>query len=126
VAEQGSIDLKDLTDGEQLALAALLRLLVRLDGQFSDAEQEALGEIALDFGEKRFWKVMEDAAQNAPDGDAIRTLARGITRQPARDLIYGLVLGVAMSDVIQGGESTLLEWLRSEWKIDEASPAYRD
>ena len=120
------IQLKDLAETEQLALGALLRLLVRLDGQFSEAESEALQEIALDFGEKRFWKVMEDAAQKSPNEEAIRVLAAGVSRQPARELIYGLVLGVAMSDVIQGRESSLLEWLRKEWKVDEASTAYRD
>jgi hypothetical protein len=99
---------------------------VRLDGQFSDAEQEALGEIALDFGEKRFWKVMEEAAQKVPDEGSIRAIALSVARQPVRELIYGLVLGVAMSDVIQSGESSLLEWLRTEWNIDEASTAYRD
>jgi hypothetical protein len=113
------IGLKDLSEEEQLALAALLRLLVRLDGQFSEAEQEALEEIALDFGEKRFWKVMDDAASKAPDEDGVRRAARAVTRRAACELIYGLLLTVAQSDVIQGRESSLLEWLKTEWKLEE-------
>ncbi len=124
--DQPIIDFKDLDENEQLALAALLRLLVRMDGQFSQAEQEALQEIALDFGEKRFWKVMEEAASKAPDEARIRAVAQSVTRLSARELIYGAVLGVAMSDVIQGGETSLLDWLRAEWKLDDSSPAYRD
>jgi hypothetical protein len=117
--------LKDLDEPEQLALAALLRLLVRLDGEFSAGEQGALEEIALDFGEKRFWKLMDEASQRAPDEPGIRAVALGVSRVQARELIYGLLLGVAQSDVIQGRESSLLEWLRAEWKLDELPEPYR-
>jgi uncharacterized tellurite resistance protein B-like protein len=123
--EESEIGLKDLSDDEQLALAALLRLLVRLDGEFSESEQEALEEIALDFGEKRFWKVMEDAASKASDEDGIKRVAQAVVRTPARELIYSLLVDVAQSDVIQGRESWLLEWLRTEWKIDEVATPYR-
>jgi hypothetical protein len=117
--------LKELEPHEQLALAALLRLLVRLDGEFSAGEQAAVEEIALDYGERRFWKLMDEAAQKAPDEQGIRTAALSVVRPPARELIYGLLLGVAQSDVIQGRESSLLDWLRAEWRLDELPEPYR-
>jgi hypothetical protein len=117
--------LRDLGESEQLALCALLRLLIRLDGQFSDAEQEALQEIALDFGERRFWQVMEDAASKAPDDESVRALALGITRPGVRELVYGVILHVAQSDVAQGRELGLLDWLRSEWKLEDDTSPYR-
>ena len=123
---EAEVGLKDLSDEELLAMAALLRLLVRLDGQFSDAEQEALQEIALDLGEHRFWKAMEDAGQRAPDEESIRHLTASVARRGARELIFGLVLGVAQSDVVQAGESSLLQWLKSEWKLDDLPGAYRE
>jgi hypothetical protein len=36
-----------------------------------------------------------------------------------------LLLDVAQSDVIQGRESSLLEWLETEWKLDEVRTPYR-
>jgi uncharacterized tellurite resistance protein B-like protein len=125
VESQSDFGLKDLAEHEQVALAALLRLLVRLDGEFSAGEQAAVEEIALDFGEKRFWKLMDDAAQMAPDEQGIRSMALRVVRPSARELIYGLLLGVAQSDVIQGRESSLLDWLRAEWKLDELPEPYR-
>lgn len=125
VEEQPEIGLKDLSDDEQLALAALLRLLVRLDGEFSEAEQEALEDIALDLGEKRFWQVMEEAAHRASDEDGVRRVALGVSRLSARELIYGLLLDVAQSDVIQGRETSLLDWLKREWKLDDGAAPYR-
>lgn len=126
VEGEPAIGLKDLTDDEQLTLAALLRLLVRLDGRFSEAEQEALQEIALDFGERRFWKVMEEAGTRAPDEDSIRRLTAGVSRAGARELLYGLLLAVAQSDVIQGSESSLLDWLRTQWQLDRTPDPYRE
>jgi len=110
---------------EQLVLAGLLRLLVRLDGKFSDEEQEALEELASDFGEKSFWQLMDEAGRRLPDEAAIRACAGSIGNVEARELIYGLVLNIARADCIQGREQTLLDFLRETWKLDEAGQAYR-
>ena len=103
---------------EQLVLAALLRLLVRLDGKFSDAEQEALEDIATDFGEKTFWQLMDEAGRRLPDEAAIRAGVGRVASADARELIYKLVLGVAQSDLIQGREQGLLDMLRASWQLD--------
>lgn len=112
---------KDLGPNDQLALAALLRLLVRLDGKFSDEEQAALEEIALVYGEKTFWQMMDEAGRKLPDEAAIRKHATSVTDPGARSLIFACILGVARADSVQGREQGLLEWLRSEWKLGDSA-----
>lgn len=112
------LELGQLAPSDQLVLAALLRLLVRLDGQFSDAEQAALEDIALDFGEKTFWQLMDQAGRALPDDESIRKAASAVADPAARELIYARVLDVARSDTIQVREAGLLEWLQWAWKLD--------
>ncbi|MEZ4227278.1 MAG: hypothetical protein R3B13_40450 [Polyangiaceae bacterium] len=117
--DHDSLPLKELGATDQVALAALLRLMVRLDGRFTDAEQEALGDLALSMGERRFWQVMDEAAQRLPDEESIRAAATGVTDQSAREVLYVALLRVAESDVIQATEAGLLAWLREQWAISE-------
>ncbi len=121
MSDHAPLPLKDLAPSDQLALAALLRLLVRLDGHFTAGEQEELGDLALSMGERRFWQVMDQAAQTLPGEANIREAARGVTDQAARELLYVALVRVAESDVIQASEAGLLEWLRTEWGIIETS-----
>ncbi|MBI3203207.1 MAG: hypothetical protein HYZ29_16835 [Myxococcales bacterium] len=116
---------RSLEAGEQLVLAGLLRLLVRLDGKFSDEEQAALEELASDFGEKTFWQLMDEAGRKLPDETAIRERVGLVRGEEARTLIYKLVLEVARADCIQGREQGLLDWLREVWKLDETGSPYR-
>lgn len=113
------LPLKDLAGNDQVALAALLRLMVRLDGRFTDAEQEALGDLALAMGERRFWQVMDEAAQRLPDEESIRKAATQVTDQTSRETLYVALVRVAESDVIQSTEAGLLAWLREQWSIIE-------
>ena len=116
---------RGLDADEQLVLAGLLRLLVRLDGKFSDEEQAALEELAGDFGEKTFWHLMDEAGRKLPDEASIRDRVSVVRNDEVRALIYGLVLTVAQSDCIQGREQGLLDWLRESWKLDETGAPYR-
>jgi hypothetical protein len=119
VTENTELPLGDLAAPEQLALAALLRLLVRLDGQFTSEEQEALQDLALTMGERQFWRVMDEAGQTLPDDESIRQSALSVTNQASREIIYMALLRVAESDVIQTREASLLDWLLEHWGLKE-------
>lgn len=116
-----SAGIKNLSASDQLALAGVLRLLVRLDGKFSENEQEALEDIAVEFGQKMFWQLMDEAGRKLPDDAAIREAALGVSVE-ARSIIFECILGVARSDTIQVREMALLDWLRENWKLDQGSP----
>lgn len=126
-----------LTSEELLAFAGLVRWLVRLDGQFSEDEEAAIEEVAVDLfsggategpyrgaaetanaaAPEAIWDLIERAGELLPDEEALRRLARGVTRQEARERIYGALYVVASSDVISKQEWPFLEWLEKEWGV---------
>ena len=52
------------------------------------------------------------------DEEAAKKFLTTITRPEARDLIFGAVMGAAMTDTIEGHESTILDWVAKEWKLE--------
>ncbi len=110
--------LDDLTHAEQLVLGGLLRLLLRSDGQFSEAEEATLGRI----GERiagdaaRLWKAISQSAQAYPDDAAIRASAKSVDRREARLMIRALMEEVAAGDSITEPEQQLLSWLHELWR----------
>src|SRR5690349_16798165 len=121
-------DLEQLTSEELLVLAALLRCVIRIDRQFTAPEQEAVERIAMQvaapgprppgegvfrkastplepLGADRLFELIELAGEELPDDDAIREAALAVTRQEAREVIYGLVWEVAAADFAVRGES---------------------
>jgi hypothetical protein len=141
-------ELEQLTSEELLVLAALLRCVIRIDRQFTAPEQEAVGRVAMrvaappegedpeattpyresaralePIGEERLFELIELAGEELPDDDSIREAALAVTRQEAREAIYGLVWEVAASDVAFRGESKLLDWLIGAWNLPVESPA---
>lgn len=121
----GEFGPKDLSPAEQLVLAALLRMAVRLDGKFSEAEREVLEDLALDFGEKTFWQLMDEAGRTLADDRSIRDAALGVENQPARELIFQLVWTVTSSDSVQSKEQALLDWLKESWQLQPDGGPYR-
>jgi hypothetical protein len=130
-----------LTSAEALALAGLARLLIRMDGRFTDAEREALSDVATSIavvadeaaaiepyrggasapspiGEEALYALLDRAGEELVNDAAVRAAALRVTRQEARATIHALLFEVAASDVISAGESTLLDWLAEQWELD--------
>lgn len=115
----------ELSHAELLALGGLLRLLVRLDGRFSDAEREALRQVAsmvgeagaAPIGEERLFAILDEAASTLTDDEALRSAALGVTRPEARGAIHAAVTFVANVDVAPDRELSLLDWLAREWNL---------
>lgn len=135
-------DVEQLSGSELLALAALLRTAIRQDGAFSDDERAILSRIALavgsseggetpasmsafrqtsrrtgPIGEAGLYELLDLAGTELPNDDAIKEAVRAVTRQDARETIYGLVFEIASSDTVQHSENRLLDWLVEEWEL---------
>jgi hypothetical protein len=103
--------LADLTDEEALAFAALVRALVRSDGEVTELEREVLADIAVEFGEDRFWDWMERAGEQIEGREAIEAAARKVESMSARELIFAALGDLAMADSIGQAEAEVLDWL---------------
>ena len=52
------------------------------------------------------------------DEQTLRKFLSTISRQEAREVIYGTVIEAAMTDTVDGRESALLDWLAGEWNVE--------
>ena len=113
----GAMKIDELQQDERIALGALIRLTLRSDGDFTEAEEEtlnALGESHLG-GAPAMWSLISASAQACPSDAAMRASAEKVTRAEARALILGIVREVAAGDEVSDDEATLIEWLEQAW-----------
>ncbi len=111
------MELKDLTHDEKLALVALVEVVVASDAEVSDHEQDRIAALATTFGEDAYRALVDEADERFPDEEALKAFLSALSREEARELIYGTVLESALPDVIDTHESSLLGWLAAEWGI---------
>jgi len=119
------MELQELNGDERTALVGLMREVVMSDANLSDDEIDEVAEIVDAFGEEGYQAALDAFEARFSDEDSFRRFLATITRQEARELIYGTVLQGAAADAIEGGESELLTWLADTWKIEvhiEESP----
>ena len=120
-------NLKTLTHDEKLALVALLKRFVGEDGEVADEELDAIGSVAAALGEEEYRKLVDEAAERLQGDEDMRAFLEAITRQEARDTIYGLAFDAASSEVLQDIEADMLDWLAKTWgiqvKVIEEGPA---
>ena len=111
------MELSDLTRDERVALVALLELVVESDATASDDELRELQRVVDAVGEAAYAEAAGEADERFRDDAALKAFLPSITRQEARELIYGAVLETALPDAMGERESTMLEWLGKEWGI---------
>lgn len=109
--------LEELQRPEQLAFAGLVRLLVRIDGEFSPGEVTALASLAKELGSGAFWTLMREAQQELGSAEDVVEVVETVTRREVQDWIYGVLLGLAAVDGIQDAESQVLDWLMHTWQL---------
>ena len=125
-----------LTEGELLALAGLLRVMVLADRQVDVHELDALERVGhkvartahVDdpyrsaappaMGPDAFRSVFARASRELPDGAAVRAAAQGVERQEAREILFTILLEVAASNGIVPEEQAVLDWLKEQWSIE--------
>lgn len=110
------MDIDDLDRAEQLALGGLIRLLVRSDGDFTEAEEDRINAIGERIGGGEvIWRLISTSAQAYPHDGQIRTAASAIARPEARALVLDVLGEVAEPDGVAAEETALLDWLRGAW-----------
>jgi hypothetical protein len=112
-----AIELKNLSADERLALVALTEIIVGSDSHASDEEESSVHDLAAAIGEAEYARVIDEIEQRLPDEDTLRDFLETITRQEARELIYGKVLEEAIADSLNNREVELFEWLAETWDI---------
>lgn len=111
--------LEDLTREEQLAFLGLLRILVRMDGEFSREEAQAMHAVAKRVGSASFWRNMAESQAIYSSPDQVFSAARGVDRDEVRRFVYDCLHEVAAVDGIDPSEAQMLTWLRHEWGLSE-------
>lgn len=121
-----TLTIAELEHGEKLVLVGLVRLMIRLDGEFSEDEREFLDDLVAELGEESFNALADEVTEKMQDEDAVRYYAERTQRQIAQELIYGTLFDLGAKGTIVSSESELLEWLRTTWKLeDRESEPYR-
>ena len=111
------MELSDLTRDERVALAALLELVVQSNATVSDDELEEVKLVVDAVGDVAYAEAADEAAARFRDEGDLKAFLPTITRQEARELIYGAVLEAALPDAMGAHESAILNWLGKEWGI---------
>lgn len=107
-----------LTHDELVILAALLRELIRTDGEISEEEIQGLDVVANRLGlpEARWKRIWSQASSELPNLETTKAAAALLERAAAREFVYELLHNVASADDIVDPEWDLLEWIDEEWQ----------
>ena len=107
-----------LTHDELVVLAALLRELIRTDGEISEEEIEGLDVVANRLGlvDTRWKRIWSQASRELPSLDSVKAAAVLLERAAAREFVYELLHHVASADEIVDPEWDLLEWIDEAWQ----------
>lgn len=106
----------DLDADEQLALGGLLRMMIRRDGEFSEAEEAQVDAIGQEHGGREvLWRMISRSAQDLRDDAAIRVAAGHVKRAEAQQVIYDVLDRVACADGKSAAEDAMLAWIKSIW-----------
>src|SRR5436853_116627 len=116
--ETGEImELRELNHDEQLALVALVEVVVSSDAAVTEEEESFVVRLASTLGEDAYHALIDEADERFPDEAELKEFLGTIQRQEARELIYGTVLEAALPDVVDPHESSLLGWLATAWRV---------
>lgn len=112
------MDIKELNHNERLALVALIKAVIMPEEHVPIEEVEELQEIVDELGEDTYQSLLTEVEERFSSEDDVRQLLATISRQDARELIYGTIMEMALSESVDRVESEVLAWLADAWKID--------
>lgn len=111
------MDIRELTDDENLALVGLLKLIIQADNLYSLKESAQLKRVAGMMGADVFHRTVEAAREKFKTLQDAKAFAPSVTRQEARMLIFSVLQDMAHVDGVVADEEHSLEWLAKLWNI---------
>jgi hypothetical protein len=111
------MNINELNHDERLALVALLKAVILAEQRVPIEEREELQCIVEELGEEPYQSLLSEVDERFSSEDDVRQCLAKISRQDARELIYGTIMEMALSASIDRGESEVLGWLADAWKI---------
>ena len=112
------MDIEGLNQDERLALVALLKAVIFAGERVPAKEIEQLQNIVEELGEKTYQSLLTEADERFSSEEGVRQFLAKISRQDARDLIYGTIMEMALTGSVDRGESEVLGWLADAWEIE--------
>lgn len=101
---------------ERHVLGGLLRMMVRSDGDFAEAEEEAIDALGEGIGGRdAIWRIISDSAQALPDDAQTKRAVTEVTRPEARAVILDALREVAAPGDVVKAEQSLLDWVEKTW-----------
>jgi uncharacterized tellurite resistance protein B-like protein len=111
------VSLDQLSEEEQLALVALLKLIVRADKELSSPEVQQLQDVARQIGTERWRQLVATARERFRTQRDAKQQAQSISRREAQRAIYKTLVKAAKADELVPAEVAELLWLAKIWQI---------
>jgi hypothetical protein len=106
----------ELEAHERNVLGGLLRMMVRSDGDFQEAEEAAIDALGEGIGGRdAIWKIISDSAQALTSDASIKDAVPSVTRAPARSVILAALEKVAAPGSVVPKEQSLLDFVTTSW-----------
>tara|TARA_R110002096_G_scaffold44524_10_gene119926 strand:+ start:26783 stop:27166 length:384 start_codon:yes stop_codon:yes gene_type:complete len=116
-AESARESISDLDGSEKAALAKLIRLMARSDGDLSAEERAKIDSIAIDAGGDSFWALLDAAAASEDDQATILAQVASVGTSDAHEIMYGALYELSIAEAGGDGENELLEQIAAGWKL---------
>lgn len=113
-----TMTLNDLTQTEQAALVALVKIASRSDNSISRTEELMLQVLEQRLGPATFAELAAHVDQRVIDHDSLLRLLQEVTRPEARELIMGTALQILSAETINQTEDRVLSLASETWNLE--------
>lgn len=113
-----SLTLNDLTQTEQAALVALVKIASRSDNNVSRTEELMLQVLQDRLGREAYAELAAHVDRHVGDRDSLKRLLLEVTRPEARELILGTALQMLSAETINASEDLVLSLASEVWNLE--------
>ncbi len=113
-----SLTLNDLTQTEQAALVALVKIASRSDNNVSRTEELMLHVLEQRLGTQTYAELATYVDQHIGSPESMKRLLQAVTRPEARELIMGTALQILSAETINSAEDRVLSLASETWNLE--------